>query len=404
MARTINITDAATENTIPPLWRQAFRPFFLGAAMFSTVAIALWVATLSGYLSFMPYGGSFFWHGHEMIFGFVIAVIVGFLLTAVQTWTGLRATNSKALMGIFILWLSTRILMATNLIPIPWLVAIIDVSFLPVCAGLMAQLVVNAGNKRNVFFVPVMLLLATANAISHVGVINSEPSLVSWANNSAILLITALIAVVGGRVIPMFTANGTGTQRVSPPPMLDKYVLVSSWLLALLFITRIEQFMPKSLIAGLFTLSASLHLARAIHWRPWVTFKVPLVWSLHFAYWFVPLGYLLFAGHYFTKLASFSTALHALTAGAMGCMILAMLARVSLGHSGRPLVIPSHIGFAFAMLITGALMRIAIGLYPQLIAAGGYLLVGILWSGAFGLYCLHYFTILTRPRADGRPG
>ena len=404
MPGTLNITDINKENTIPALWRQAFRPFFLAGALFSLIAITLWVLLLSGHILWSPHGGGHFWHGHEMIFGFVTAIIVGFLLTAVQTWTGIRATNNGPLIFIFALWLLARIVMATSILPSPLLVAIIDVSFLPVCAGLMARLVIKANNRRNLFFVPVLLLLASANGLSHYGLLIHDPELVSWANHSAVLLVTSLITVVGGRVIPMFSANGTGTPRVPPTPKLDKLVLVSTWLLALLFISQLQKWLPGYVMSGLFAISCLLHTWRAAHWRPQVTFGTPLVWSLHLAYWFIPLGFALFSAHFAGFNISFSSALHSLTAGAMGCMILAMLARVSLGHSGRPLVLPRFMAVAFFLLICAALLRVVIAVWPTLSSAKSFLIVGLLWGLAFGIYCVQYASVLLSPRADGRPG
>ena len=252
----INITDAAKEDAITPIWRQAFRPFFLGGALFSLLAILLWSLFLSGKLVFTPYGNPVFWHSHEMLFGFVCAIIVGFLLTAVQNWTGLRATNGVPLMMIFLLWLAARVLMATNLVPNPMLIAALDVAFLPACALLMAKLVIKAGNKRNLFFVPVLLLLAAFNGLSHAGVVLGNAEWVNWSHRSVVFLIVAIITVVAGRVIPMFSANGTGTQRVAPTPRLDRALLASTWVIALLFVTNQYDKLPVMLVTALFVVSA----------------------------------------------------------------------------------------------------------------------------------------------------
>jgi len=400
----LNLIDLDLENAIHPLWRQAFRPFFLAGALFSIAALASWGLFLSGLLSFTPYGGATFWHGHEMLFGFAGAIIVGFLLTAVQNWTGLRATHGRSLLLLWGLWLLARLLLLFDWAGLAWVVVLLDLSFFPLTAFMMSALVIKAGNKRNLFFVPLLLLLCGANALTHLSVLTGDSSYYRWGFYAGVMLVSALMAVMGGRVIPMFTANGTGTPRVPPKPWLDRSVLISTWLLVLLYVTQAITLLPAWVNGSLFALAALGNAYRAFYWRPWVTVKVPLVWSLHLAYWFIPLGFALFALHFWGLNVTASTALHSLTAGAMGSLILAMIARVSLGHTGRPLAIGKAVAIAFALIVLAGMVRLVTGLQPALLPINGYLLSAGLWVLAYSIYVSQYFTILTSPRADGRPG
>jgi uncharacterized protein involved in response to NO len=386
------------------VWGQAFRPFFLCGSAFSAVAIALWAALLGGHASFSPYANPMFWHAHEMLFGFVTAIITGFLLTAVQNWTGLRALNGKPLAALFSLWLSARALMAFNSESFALMTAALDISFLPAVALYMAQLVIRAKNYRNLVFVPVLLLLTAANALTHLSVALQAPHYFTWGMHAAILLVSLLMVVVAGRVLPMFTANGTGTPRVPDLPWLEHCVLALGWIIALVFAVNGQTLLPGKMIAVLLALAALANGCRALRWRPWITTGAPLVWSLHLAYWFIVLGFALLALHYAGLGLSASTALHALTAGAMGSLILAMIARVSLGHTGRPLTPASIMRYAFLLVAAAGVTRILAGTHPELLTNRGYMVSAILWVTAYSSFVFVYSSILTSPRPDGKPG
>ena len=400
----MQITDLATEQKLLPLLRQAFRPMFLFGAIFSTIAMLLWLLALSGYVQLTPFANVLFWHSHEMLFGFVSAIVIGFLLTAVQNWTGMRAPHGKSLLFISLLWLAGRlVLLFGQTLPL-YLVAAIDLSFLPICAYLLALPLLRVGQKRNLFFVPVLLLLTACNLLMYIGVATQRYELVQMGSQNAVWLITLLMAIVGGRVLPMFTANGTQTKKVDAIVWLDRLALSSLWLIFVLHFFALVNYLPPVAISILFAISALLLAVRALRWKIWLTFKVPLLWSLHIAYWFIPLGLALYAARYAGVNISNSIALHALTAGAMGSMILSMMARVSLGHSGRVLQPHVVMSLAFFLVLASALLRtLILWLFPAdtmlwlWLAASGWIL-------AYLLYVLVYFTVLTTPRADGRPG
>lgn len=400
----MQITDLATEQKMLPLLRQAFRPMFLFGAAFSAIAMLLWGLILAGQLKLQPVGQVLFWHSHEMLFGFACAIVIGFLLTAVQNWTALRAPHGKSLLLLTLLWLCGRLLLLFGQgLPL-WLVAAVDLSFLPLAAWLLAKPLLAVKQYRNLFFVPVLLLLTACNLIMYLGLFLGRYDLQQLGSLNAIWLITLLMAIVGGRVIPMFTANGTKTPKVEALVWLDRAALGSLWLIFVLHFFSLHTLVPAKLLSALFALSALLTAIRCARWKIWLTFRVSLLWSLHLAYWFIPLGLALFALRYAGFAVSQSIALHALTAGAMGSMILSMMARVSLGHSGRLLQPKQIMGWAFLLVALAGISRtLLIWLLPA--HTFSLLWLGIAcWVLAYACYVLVYFPVLTTPRADGRPG
>lgn len=402
----LNITDNKVEQSIPAFFRLGFRPMFLSAAVFSCIAIALWLSQLSGLFEFSPYGGSLWWHGHEMIFGFASAVVVGFLLTAVQNWTGVMGLRGKPLMGLYLLWLLARLTLVNGYFQqhLVWLAMALDLSFLPVAAYFLSKPILKAKQYRNLFFVPVLLVLTLCNLASHLSLHLSSWTLpANYALNAAVMLIVMIMTVMGGRVIPFFTANGTGTPRAEAKPWLEKTALVSTWVVVFSFLfnlTAVEPLKPILIIAA--AIAGLANLWRWSRWRFSKTLSVPLLWSLQLAYLFIPVSHILLALHWAFGWFDFYSILHGYTLGAMGNMILAMMARVSLGHSGRPLEIKPVIKFAFASLVFAALVRfIGVNIGEHLLAIQ---LSGIAWLIGYSIFSWVYWPVLTQPRVDGRPG
>lgn len=386
-----------------PLWGQAFRPLFLLAAGFSSLAMLLWGASLQG-LPLMSATQSVFWHSHEMLFGFAMAVVAGFLLTAVQNWTGQRATHGAALLWLTLLWLAARLMMLAGDVFPWWLTAAVDLAFVPLVAWLFGRMLWRVKQRRNYVFVALLLLVTASNALMHWGAADNNPALLQWGSYNVSWLLLLMITLIGGRVMPMFTANGSMTPKVEPLPWLEKLVLFSSVLLLLLFVSRLYQQLNDTVMAALLLLAAVAQGWRVARWRIQLTRRIPLLWSLHLSYWFIPLGLLLLALHYLGLAVSFSTALHALTAGAVGGMILAMIARVSLGHSGRPLQPRPLMSLAFIALLLAALLRsLLIILWPAGVTFT-LALSAALWCLAFLLFVVCYAALLMSPRPDGKPG
>lgn len=402
----INITDLKTEQQLPPLLRLGFRPFFLLGGIFAVLAIAIWILSLNALIQFSPVNGMFWWHSHEMLFGFAPAVIAGFLLTAVQNWTGVASVKGKKLLFLVMLWLLARLLLVANLgLPI-WLVMLVDLAFLPAVGIFLAIPLIKVGQQRNMVFLPLLLLMTIANLFTYFPYLSSDQSLAaSWSMqgfHGMVMLVTLLVALLGGRVIPMFTANGTQTEKVLPLKWLEQSAMASLVVIFVLLISGLSEY--RIVLGGLCALAAVLHFYRVLRWRPWVTLGAPLVWVLHFTIIFIPIGLGMMALHFFGAAFTLSTALHSLTVGVIGGMILAMMSRVSLGHTGRALKTSALINFAFfAIIITALLRSVVVALLPAY-SVNLWLVSGILWCLAFSCFVWVYLPILSSPRADGRPG
>ena len=394
------ILDSHKEEQIVPLFRLGFRPFFLLGALFSCLAMLGWLGQLNGWFALPGIGNPIWWHAHEMLFGFGAAIVAGFLLTAVQNWTAHPGVRSWPLALIVGLWVLPRCLL-------PWLgegnliLMALDLAWLPLCAWFLAKPVIMTRQWRNLFFVPLLLILTLLNGASWLW--RDEWSAVEHLLITTVLLFTTLIAVMGGRVIPFFTARGTGQEKAPPSPWLERGALASLWLILLLWLLP-DSWTNSLYMVPLYIVAAGLHLGRQLRWRPGTTLAQPLLWSLHLAYLFIPLGLLALAAQATGLPLSLSLASHLLSAGCMGTMILGMIARVSLGHSGRALHVGRRITLAFALVILSAFMRVLLPLYWPSLTLTGWNLSGWSWIAAYGLFVWVYTPILTRPRADGRPG
>ncbi|MEZ5525621.1 MAG: NnrS family protein [Pseudomonadales bacterium] len=397
----MQLIDLNKEERILPLFRLAFRPFFLFAALFSIIALLLWGQFWLGGLSFSPYGNWLWWHGHEMLFGFVSAVITGFLLTAVQNWTGRLGLRGFPLLTLVVTWLLARVLL---LFPGPfpeWLIAVIDLSFLPMVAAVLGFYVVRARLWRNILFVPVLLGMTVLNGFMHWAAISGDILLYKKLAATVVFLIAFLISLMGGRVIPFFTANGTGTEKASPIKWLEIGALASILLLALGTLLGFN----AGVMGAICLLAFALHAVRTFRWRIWITFRVPLLWSLHIACWFLALGFLQLSLFYWGVVDDYITILHTLTVGGIGLIILAMIARISLGHTGRSLQISPWVAVGFAALIAATLLRAGLPMVSEKVSLslsyGGSI---AMWVLGFGIFVFCYLPILTKPRVDGRPG
>lgn len=397
----IREVSASRGGEIPALLRLAFRPFFLFGSLFSIVSLALWAAAMAGALQLRVYGGPLWWHSHEMLFGFVGAIVVGFLLTAVQNWTGQRGVRGTPLVCLLLLWLAGRgVFFLAGYLPPEWIAAI-DIAFLPAAALTLAYPVVRVKQWRNSIFVPLLLAMAAANVAMHWSVQSGAIALQFQASNAMVMLITLLMTIMAGRVLPMFTANGTGTARVAALPWLERFALISIALAVALSVASAR--VAPGITAACFILAAVAHGVRAARWRMWVTLRTPLLWSLHLSYWCIPLGLLLYGLSVVSAAITHSQAVHTLTVGAMGMMILAMISRVSLGHTGRPISVGRVMAMAYLALFGAFCVRV-FGAYWLDNTSQIIVIAVLLWAIAYGCFVVLYLPILSRPRVDGRPG
>ncbi|SNY97432.1 NnrS family protein [Halomonas sp. hl-4] len=391
-----------------PLMRLAFRPFFWFGALFSVLAMLVWLGFWHGNVWLSPHGGMLWWHQHEMLFGFGSAIIAGFLLTAVQNWTGRPSLSGWPLLALLIIWLTARILIAFAYLP-GWLILLVDAAFLPLVALAMAKRVIAVRMWRNLMFVPVLLALAVANISMHMavinpGAINNSALFIREASHFAMLVITLLMVLLGGRMIPFFTSRKLGFDQPARYRLLE---LASIGTLAAIVILRavslLSDLRANKLMAALMLIAAVSNAWRLSHWQGWRSFREPLLWGLHASYAFIPLGLVMWAWQLISG-QHVESALHALAIGSMGTMILAMMARVSLGHTGRPIQTLPGIGVALTVLLLAALLRsVWLVLFPYS-NQWVYSIVIIAWCISYLIFLLHYTVPLFTARADGNDG
>ncbi|HEY8154833.1 MAG TPA: NnrS family protein [Myxococcota bacterium] len=387
-----------------PVWGRGFRPFFLAAGGYGCALTLIWIAIWLGIWPAPAWLAPSQWHAHEMLFGLVAAAIAGFLTTAVPVWTGRPALAGRPLMALAALWSAGRLAMlAAGALP-AGLVAGVDLAFLPVLALVLARHLWRTGQRRNYGIVGVILALALANAAVHAQALGWAPSSASRALRLAVDAVVVLIVVIGGRITPAFTANALrmrGAQAVvRARPWLDR--------LAIAFVVAVaiaDLLAPGSAAsAALACMAGLLVAARMAGWQTASSWRDPLVASLHAGMAWVAIGLLVVgAGGLGWPLAG-TAGLHALTAGAMGSMILAVMTRVALGHTGRPLVLPAGAAGCYLLVHAGAAARVAAGLAPAAQQASLLGAAGLLWAAAFWLFTFVYWRILTAPRIDGKEG
>lgn len=398
-----NVDNMSAAMAIPPILRLAFRPLFLGGTLFSMIAIAWWAYFWSAPFDWQPYGGPIWWHGHEMLFGFGAAIVVGFLLTAVQSWTGVPGVKGNKLAVLASAWLLGRLLIAFGASLPGWVVMLGDLSFLLIGAIAMAYPVIKVKQWRNLMFVPILLVLMLLNAMSHWGTLNGRTVLALNALHGATLLIALVIAIIGGRVIPFFTANASSYTRLPNIGWLDGLSIGSIIALVLIAFIGFSE-VPSALLAVLSLVAAVANGWRFLRWGVGHTLKIPLLWSLHFSYLFIPAGMVALFLFSIGWLGSISIALHCFTVGAMGGMILAMISRVTLGHTGRKLQPPKLMTLGYILILVAAVFRVLLpGLFPSF-TQWGILIAAILWVAAYAIYLFYYAPMLLYPRVDGRPG
>ncbi|MGE5090460.1 MAG: NnrS family protein [Candidatus Levyibacteriota bacterium] len=377
------------------LWALAFRPFYLVASVFAALSIPLWVAQYAGWIT-APYLQGPLLHGHEMLFGYTLAVIAGFLFTAGRTWTGQPTPTGPLLVAFVLLWLAGRVLVFT-----PWETAgaLANAAFpLAVAVGLAVPLA-RSRNRRNYFFVALLLafaLTALALHLSYAGAL-AWPALLSL--RVGLDLVLFIIAVMGGRVIPMFTNNGVPGTGATRHPAVEKLALGS--VLVLLAGDLLQARAPWIAVVAL--VAALAHAVRLGLWRSWRTFGAPLVWVLHLAYGWIVV-YLLLRALSALGMVAEPLAIHALTIGAIGGMTMGMITRTARGHTGRRLVADRFEVACFVLIQMAALIRVFGGMLLPNEYLWTVVVSGICWSIAFAVYAIRYWPILSRARIDGKPG
>lgn len=381
----------------PAFLRGGFRPFFFGGALWAVVALCVWLLALAGRLEIPSTFDALSWHRHEMLFGFVGAVIAGFLLTAIPNWTGRLPIAGPPLAGLFGLWLAGRLAVLLSGTVGAAVAAAIDVGFYVVLAAVAAREVIQA-NNRNAPIVGLVVLFGIANGLDHVAAAGSsfiDPAL-PW--RLAMALVTLMISLIGGRIVPSFTRNwlakrGSTHGLPGQPSPFDLGVIGLTAFAFLAWLAAPPGWLPGSLLA----LAAATQAIRLARWKGWRAVRDPLVLILHVGYMWVPIGLALLAASQLGAPVPQSAAVHALTAGAMGTMILAVMTRASLGHTGRELRAGPTTTVIYLLVTVGAALRVAapLNLFDYRI---GLEAAGALWIGSFVLFLFNYGPILFKPR------
>lgn len=399
MSQNITIDEPAAHRSPPrgcALWNLGFRPFYLAAGIFSALAIAIWVAHFGGWLSAGEYLRDPLWHAHEMIFGYTFAVVTGFLFTAVRNWTSRPTPSGKILLLIVSLWLEARLLVAFGL---PVIAMYLDLAFAVSAALGIAVPLLASGNKRNQFFVAVLLAIGAANFIFTLGLLDVVALPPRRMLQVALDLMLFVMAVIGGRVIPMFTANSAPQAKVSRPVWLERLCLAC--VLVLLACDAIDA--PAAVVAIVALVASLAHAGRLVLWQPWHTLRRPMLWILHASYaWIVV--HLALRGIAAWQGGTTSPATHALTVGGIGGLTLGMMTRTARGHTGRPLIVERAEIACYVLIQIAATTRVLLPLAMPSLYLVAVSASGIAWVVAFAIFVAKYAPILWRPRLDGKPG
>ena len=380
----------------PAFFSYGFRPFFLGAALFAGVVIPVWILVFAG----VGHSGFLYpardWHVHEMVFGFLPAVITGFLLTAIPNWTDRPPIRGYELMLLFTMWLAGRLLIA---IPgfTPLISAIIDAGFLIAVAGLVWREIVAAKSWSRTPMGILISLYAGANILFHLGALSVTST--DLPERMGLSLVMMLLVLIGGRVIPNFTEEFLAdSDRSERPAPFSYYDGLSILLVGTAIVTWIVQ--PHSMTAGwMFAMAGLVNFGRLVRWYGWVTWREPLVLILHFGYGWYALSLLVLGGSILGIGLPIEDAMHAFTTGAVGTMTLAIMTRASLGHTGRP----RHAGlltvFIYMLVNLGAVLRV----FGPITNVSTNLVLGaaaVSWSGAYLLFAVVYGRFLLRPSLE----
>lgn len=375
-----------------------FRPFFLMAGIAAVLQLALWQAMFRGGLEAAPYYPPILWHSHEMLFGYAAAVVAGFLLTAVRNWTGVATPSGARLGFLAALWLGGRVLALIPAMP-GWAIAVVDVAFAPMLTVALARPLWLGRNRINRIFIPLLLAMAVANALVHLELLGVTGLTANRGIDLQIDLVLLLLLIVTGRVVPFFTEKAVPQSHPRLVPWVER-----SGIVLLMVATAFRLWGGAPPVEGVLALALAAVLGwRLKGWHHPGVWRLPILWVL-----FAGCGWLVvgFALRGFAALGLFppNLSVHAFTVGVIGVLTLGMMARVSLGHTGRALEVSRGTAAAFVLLNAAAAVRIFLPwLFPE--AYGGWIdAAALLWMLSFALFVFAFVPVLLKARVDGRPG
>ena len=403
----LNIEQETAGSTLDygvPLWRLGFRPFFLGAGLFAILSMALWM--LSYLFAFnLDFAGmpASLWHAHEMLFGYTMAVVAGFLLTAIKNWTGVEVLRGTGLALLFALWLLARILLLSN-VPLA-IVAIIDSAFLLVLTAVCLRPVLMVKQYKQLGIISKLLLLFLCNVIYYLGLTGVLVDGVQWGLYSALYMVIALILVMMRRVMPMFIKNGIDLAAGEKLELKNRLWLDNASLVLLLCLWISDVFTAYDQFTAITAVALTvLHSVRLTGWYDVRIWKKPLVWVLVVAYASIIAGFALKALAIYAGISPFIS-VHAFTVGGVGLLTIGMMSRVSLGHTGRNVFDPPAIVFwIFLILLLAAIVRVVLPLFSMELYSYWIGISQLLWMIAFILFVVVYAPMFVSARVDGRDG
>ena len=379
-----------------PFWGRGFRPFFLLGALYSACMIVIWGGFYADYISPPSViSDPIFWHAHEMIYGFSMAIVAGFLLTAVANWTGGAPARQGHLAALCCIWGVGRFVMNVDLgLPV-WMVAVLDGSFLPALAVTLAIPLLHSRNKRNFIFLGLLTILCVCDLMFFF-LEDMRPLYV------ALFVILTMVSLIGGRIIPAFTVSALRYYGHSVRSYDQTFLDIAALISLLLVMVALAFWGSDHYGLGVCAAVSSLiHAARLRGYHTAKTFVDPMLWILHAGYIWLIIGLGLVSLSAFGVVV-FSTALHALTVGTIGSMTIGMMCRVALGHTGRNIRADSTMTFMFGAMQFAAIIRVFGPLFfPD---SSHHAIIGsaTLWSGIFFLYVLKFMPILKSVRPDGQ--
>ena len=398
----LNISEPNSEKkTNIALWQLGFRPFFLATGIFSVIAMTLWMGIYQFNWA-MPLLGinPVIWHGHEMLFGYALAVIAGFLLAAVKNWTGQQTITGSKLFLLFSLWAGARLLPLFNIGSIE-IIALLDCLFILLTAIAVAAPIIKVKQWAQIGVLAILALMFTANLFYYAGLMGLVENGERIGIYSCLYLVLTMIFVMGRRVIPFFIERGVNENiSLRNRKWLDissLILLIALWLFDVIYI--------QSKIAGvLASLLFVLHAIRLFDWHTKALWKSSMLWVLYTAYCFLTLGFALKAASVWLDVSPFLS-VHAFTVGGIGTLTLGMMSRVTLGHTGRNVQQPPRgLSIAFMLLLIAAFIRVILPLLLPDLYNMWIVISQILWIAGFGLFVILFAPMLIKPRIDGQPG
>ncbi len=380
------------KHTGPPVLEWGFRPFFLAAGLWSAASIGIWLALIFGDRALPSVFYPAAWHAHEMLFGYAVAAVAGFLLTAVPNWTGRLPVRGAPLALLVGLWAIGRLAMASSAVIGPALAATADGAFLVVLFATVLREIIAGGNWRNLPVAGLIGILGLGNLLIHIEYLDLAQT-ADLGLRLSIAVVLFLIMLIGGRIVPSFTRNWLSKrgEQVLPSPFgrLDRLTLVVSGLAGVFW-----SFAPEDLITGVTLLGAGVcNALRLSRWRGLRTLAEPLVWVLHLGYAWLAGGLLLLALSVLTASLPQSAALHALTSGAVGTMTLAVMTRATLGHTGRTLSAGPSTTAIYLLASAAGILRV-VSVLSESAELTVLTLSGALWIAAFLLFVAVYGPLL----------